>query len=231
MLNILIIDDDIQFIEAVFNELNIKLYDKCRITKICTNGAKALNYILENTFDVIIVNVNLINLDIFNLINEINKKDNTTKLIAIYESIKYKIDDINKIVYKHFYKPFDLSNLSNCLLNLTNNYTLNKVENLLDTFNFNKSNIGYHYILDCLNYCVEKNYKNIQNMKELYKKIANINNITNSDSIGWNIEKSINIMNKNTDRNIILKHFNFYPSPKLFLNTILLEYYDIKRSH
>ena len=34
MLNILIIDDDIQFIEAVFNELNIKLYDKCRITKI-----------------------------------------------------------------------------------------------------------------------------------------------------------------------------------------------------
>lgn len=232
MLNILILDDNFEFVETLFNELN-KNENKYKITKICTDSKKSLKYILNDSFDVILLDLNMPNLNGLQILDIIKKNNLKCYVIVISGDTNHIVELVkgNFNIYKIFTKPFNINELRetlNKLYDFENNSKDNVtlcIEDLLNEYNFNKSSIGYSYIIDCLKICIKKNYRHIPNMKLLYKIIAEKENIVTPSNIGWNIEKCINTMRKCTDEDIIKKYFCFLPSPKLFLNTILSKYY------
>lgn len=96
---------------------------------------------------------------------------------------------------------------------------------VLNEFNFNKSSKGYTYIIDCLNFVINNNYKYMPKMNYVYKNIDSDNSI----KIKWDIDKSILSMYQITDIDIIKRIFlkDKKPSIKVFLDAILAEYYKL----
>ena len=209
MINILIIDDNYKFVETLFNELQEDTIQKYNIVKICTDTTNIIDYILKDIVDVILLNLNMPNIDGFQKLDIINKNNIKSKVIV-------------------------MSGDTNCILRLikekyteTNAIKKGKnIENILNIFNFNKTSIGYEYILQSLNICIKYKYKRIPNMQFLCDKISKENHFGSSNNIKWNIYKAIDNMQKNTEKDIINKYFQFSPSAKNFLNKILAIYFS-----
>ena len=47
MLKVLIVDDEYDYLEILFNKLNDIIVDNIKIVKICNDGEKALQYIMK----------------------------------------------------------------------------------------------------------------------------------------------------------------------------------------
>ena len=64
--------------------------------------------------------------------------------------------------------------------------------------NFNKSNLGFNYIIDCLSICVNNNYHFIPKMNILYEQLINNNYYINRsfNAVKWNISKAVQTMTK-----------------------------------
>ena len=135
--------------------------------------------------------------------------------------------------YKILPKPFDIENLIEILKKISNNSIKNeskkRIISLLNNFNFNKSSVGYTYLIDILNFCIENEIKYINNLKNIYQKLElKYNKNLSYKKIEWNIEKSIRTMNNYTDPLILNKYFYYtnFPSSKVFINGLLYIYYD-----
>lgn len=59
MLNILLVDDNYEYLEFMFNELSDQINKKLKIVKICSDGEKALDYIMNTKIEVILLNLNI----------------------------------------------------------------------------------------------------------------------------------------------------------------------------
>ena len=234
MINILIIDDNYKFVETLFNELQEDTIQKYNIVKICTDTTNIIDYILKDIVDVILLNLNMPNIDGFQILDIINKNNIKSKVIVmsgdtncILRLIKEKYTET---IFKLFIKPFNVEDLKNDLNMIY--YEINaikkgkNIENILNIFNFNKTSIGYEYILQSLNICIKYKYKRIPNMQFLCDKISKENHFGSSNNIKWNIYKAIDNMQKNTEKDIINKYFQFSPSAKNFLNKILAIYFS-----
>lgn len=234
MLNILIVDDNYNYLESLFNELNIQLSQKLRIIAICNDGEKALNYIMNNRIDIILLDLNIPKLNGIEILEKMQKNNIKNYVIAMSGDSDFIVELIKKNLkgYKTFVKPFKLENLISILNEIvyaeTQNIDYTKIINLLNNFNFNKNSIGYTYIIDCLNYCIEKKITFITHINELYNQISNKYSNISYSNISWDIAKAIQVMNKSTDDKIFDKYFSYskYPSPKTFLNGILNIYYS-----
>lgn len=240
MLKVLIVDDNYEYLEYLFNELGDNISNKLKIVKICNDGEKALNYIMTEKIDIILLDLNIPKINGIEILEKIKANEIKTDVIVITGEPSFLIEMINKNlpVRKSLLKPFDISNLTDILEEIVKERLENpkikieKLDSILNNFCFNKSNLGYSYILDCLNICIEQNYTFIPKMNILYQNILSnkkYNKISTS-IINWNISKSIQSMNKLTDPKILEKYFpyNATPSPKIFLNEILKCYYNLE---
>lgn len=234
MLNITLITNNNNLIENLFNKITLNLLDKYRIVKICSTGNNVLDCILDNKTDVILLYINIPNTNITKIFDIIYKENIKSKIIILSENSEILTNIIkeNSMIYGIFLMPFNIDDLITTLNNLYKNTYINSneiLENLLSQFEFNKTTIGYNYIVEILEICINENHRYIPIMKKIYDKISKNKSISNS-SIGWNIAKTIDNMRKNTNQEIINKYFKFPPSPKIFLNTILTYYYNILRN-
>lgn len=59
MLNILLVDDNYEYLEFMFNELSDQINKKLKIVKIYSDGEKALDYIMNTKIEVILLNLNI----------------------------------------------------------------------------------------------------------------------------------------------------------------------------
>ena len=102
-----------------------------------------------------------------------------------------------------------------------------RVTKIINYFCFNKSNLGYSYILQCINYCVSNNIHCINRVNDIYKSIAYKENIDNPKQIKWNVDKAIKVMYRLTETDKLEKVFPYGEciTPKLFFNEILDIYY------
>ncbi len=239
MLHILIIDDNFEFIETLFNELNSDKSNKFKVVKICTNSKNIIDYILKEFVDVILLDLNMPNINGLQILDAIRENNIKSDVIAISgdENFILKLTQGNYHTYRMFLKPISYDKLIDTLNKMYDEKSkktitsTSKIIELLDIFNFNKSSLGYTYIIDCLNICIRTKCKYIPNMKTLYNEIAARESIKLSSSIGWNIEKCITSMKNSTNKNILDKYFNFKPTPKAFLNCILSLYYSEKTNN
>lgn len=227
MQNVLIIDNDYQDIQNIFNSINKNINSSIKIIGISSNEKDALKYILNEKIDIIILE-----LDIPNVKNLFDKINLMTKIIIISKNTDSVINIINKNIdiYQFFIKPLNINKLIDTLniLSDSSDNIKNTLIDLLENFNFNKNSKGYSYILDCLTFCIKNNYTFIYSIKELYKEMElKYNNDISSLQLEWNISKTIQSMNNYTDEKILNKFFtyNILPSPKTFLNELLMIYY------
>ncbi|MDO4283654.1 MAG: response regulator [Clostridia bacterium] len=234
MLKVLIVDDNYEYLEALFNSLNEQINKELKIVKICNDGEKALNYIMNDTIDIILLDLNLPKVNGIEVLETMKKNNIHSKIIIMSGEADFVVDLIRRKlnVYQTFIKPFKIEDLINTLNNIVleslEDNNCKKISNILEKFNFNKNSMGYIYIQECLNFCVENNYKFIPQIKVLYKKISEKYDNIPYSNIAWDISKSIQIMNKTTNTLIFNKYFPYstYPSPKTFLNGILNIYYN-----
>lgn len=228
MLKIVIIDDNYAFVESLYNELESKNIKNFNVLRIFSNGKNALDYILNENIDVILLDLNMPNINGIELIEQIKNANIKTKIITITgdNTLMLELLQKNLNIYKSFMKPFNIEILIdtlNELINTNSNNVRENIINLLDNFYFNKSNIGYSYLIDCLEICIINNYTAMPSSKIIYTKISNIYKKDNYLKVGWNIDKSIKVMNNLTSTNIKEKFFPYgnIPSTKNFINCIL----------
>lgn len=236
MLKVLLVDDNYDYLESLFNNLGDNLNNKIKIVKICNDGEKALKYITNQELDIVLLDLNIPKINGIEILEKIKENNIKTEVIVITGETKFLIEVINKNlpVRKILLKPFKIDNLIEILDKIIDEQLGNPKENIeklisiLDNFNINKSTLGFKYILECLKICIEQKYTFIPHMKTLYNQISDKN--TSESVINWNISKTIQSMNKLTDRSILEKFFpyNVSPSPKIFLNKILAIYYNLE---
>ena len=228
------LNDNYEFVETLFNNLQEYNENKYNIAKICTDSSNIIDYILKDIVDVILLDLNMPNVDGFEILDIIKKNNIKSKVIVISGDtsciLRLIKEKYNNFVLKLFIKPFEVTELIeelNFLYNETNVVIKNEdIEMLLNNFNFNKASVGYEYIKQCLTICIKKKYKYVPNMDLLYDNLSKENNLGVSKSIKWDIYKTIDNMRKNTDKNILKQYFNFIPSAKTFLNKILSIYFS-----
>ena len=234
MLNVLIVDDNYEYLEKAFNEINDKFDDSIKISKICNDGEKALEFIMKENIDIILLDLNLPKIDGIQILEKIKKNRISSKVIVISGEPNLIIDIINKnLEVEHILlKPFkmvDLIDRINKIISVNKenkeleNNKIEKIDKLLSNFNFNKCNVGYLYIKDCLNLCVEKKLNFIPQMNSLYKEVSKLYDNIDYANVAWNISKAIQTMNQLTQKEVLNRYFpyNIAPSPKIFLNEML----------
>lgn len=234
MQKILIVNNDYQYMQKIYNKINSSITLSVKIIGICNNEKDAIKYIANDNIDILILELDKINTK--RIIEQVKIIDRTIKIIIISEKLDYIINIINNNVniYQFFIKPLNIDKLLNVLYNLSKSYENleNNFKYLLKDFNFNKNSKGYSYILQCLIFCIKNNYTSIYSIKTLYKEIELKNKKSiNSSQLEWNISKAIQSMNYYTSPNIINRYFpyNTSPSPKVFLNEILNIYHKYSK--
>lgn len=238
MLKVLIVDDEYEYLENLFNNINDNINDEVKIVKICNDGEKALNYIMNTEIDVILLDLNIPKINGLQILEKMKENNINSEVIVISGETNFIVEIISRklSVKKILVKPFEFDELIKSLNTIISDLTINNVEysnikvlELLNKFNFNKASTGYTYILDCLNFCIQRKYTYIAQTKDLYKGIAQQYDGISHTKIGWNISKCIQVMNKLTEKNILKEYFPYdnSPSPKTFLNEILHIYYSL----
>jgi len=232
MKKILIVDNNAKYLEILFNNLNKEL----DIIKICSNGKEALKYILNENIDIILLELNIPKIKGIEILKKMEMNNIKSNVIIMSENLDLILEVLkNRLNFYHvFVKPFKTEELINTLKNivliLESRKKSNKLTSLLNNFYFNKSSLGYVYLLDCLNLCIKQNITYISKIREIYKnvEVTNNNDVTTSQ-VEWNISKSIRTMKNLTNKEILNKYFpyNPSPSPKEFINGILYIYYNL----
>ena len=235
MINTLLIDDDIYSIQDLFNEIYAYPANNCKILKISCSKIEIQKLLQERIIDIVILNINMNKLNAYDILNILKEKKILNRTIVISKNIDQNLERFKYIytdIFSYIIMPKNQKKLSQSLKELaisTNEKecNANKINKLLEIFTFNKSSLGYKYIVNFLDICINKKYTYIPKIYIICNEIAKKNNLNSSQKIDWNIQRSIKFMKNYTDSAILKKYFKFYPSTKIFLNKILSLYYNI----
>lgn len=234
MFNMLIADDNINFIKSLINNILIS-NDKIRLIKIATDGKETLDIIKKQKIDILLLDLNM---PIYSGIEIINLID-TLELSCVPDIIVISEDSemLTQLIKSHKVDYFIAKNSFNFIENLK--YILSKIvinssinntnQFILSELNFLGLKIklnGTKYLLESISYIYNSNnYRLIDNLeKNVYPELAKRHN-TSISNIKSNILKSINTMYLSTDSKKIKKYFLFdddiKPTPKLLIEVIL----------
>ena len=206
--NILIVEDNLPFAENLYITLKNLAYN----IVIVNDGRSALNIINKFKPSIILLDLQIPKINGVELLSQI--KSNNIKVIILSGQIDY----INAITMRNYeiiksvlVKPITLQHIYDkvkyLLLQDENEKNIVRIKKLLNNFEFNKSAIGYSYILDCIIEIINnpETLKNIE--KSLYTKVANKHYLCTSNKIKWNIDKSISSMCRYTNKDILTSSF------------------------
>ncbi len=108
-IQILILDDE----KIVGDRLKASLEKEGHTLEIFTNPVTALNRIREKTFDVVITDIRMDNVDGIQILEEVRKKDQKTKVIMItgYATLEVARESLTKGAFDFIAKPFKLKEI------------------------------------------------------------------------------------------------------------------------
>lgn len=227
MLKILIVDDNLEFVQFLFNTIKKHNENDFIITNIFSDGNNAYNYLSNNSPDVILLDLQMPKLNGIELISKLKDNNILPKIIIISgdTSLLHKIIKLGVNIEQVFYKPIDttlLVKLLDKLMKEKNEDIINReILKYLDKFYFNKSSPGYLYIFQCIKLCLDNNKLISPFETNLYVQIAKQNNIKSNKVIKWSIDKTISSMNKYTNSSTLNEFFPYSKvTPKIFINDI-----------
>lgn len=233
MLDILIIDDNIFFAKNLINSI-----PKIKISGIATSYEEAIKRLDNKNFDLILLDLNLIEHNGFEILQYLSDIDdkryiNSIIVISSYTHMLNQLID-NPFVYTAINK-IDLFNKLEDVLNAYNDSTSkdkintlikSKIINELSYLGYNLSYIGTSYIKDIIYMIIQQNLKSDFNLKKdiypfLYKKYKKSYNNVKS-----NINKATEIMYYECEENRLKEYFNVpfiveKPKPKYVISHIV----------
>lgn len=235
MINLLIADDNYEFAKSIFNKMiNIKYIN---VVNISSNGKEALEFILENRIDIVILDLQmpiLNGIEILKKLNEFKNNYEIPKIIVttgdrllLLESLK------NSLPIEYiFVKPFDLDELINKIEDICDEILYKDVSikdeviEIMKKLQFNTNTLGYSYLVDCITICIENKYNTSFKIKEIYSNISN--NYISTQNVKWNIDKTIKNMVENTSNDVLEEFFKsrIFPTTKPLISRILEIFYE-----
>lgn len=238
--SVLIVDDNPEFVILLYKYIQTEI-KYIKTIGIASNGNEALEYLKKNKPDIIILDLKMPKLNGIEFLKKLNNKDINVILIS------GEIQLINELLVKDYcniknvyIKPFELYKLKEDFKNLrisSDNYDDRELIGIIDKelqeFNFNKTSIGYRYLIECV-IEVFKNQNKIKNIeKDLFPCVAEKLNVKKSQTIKWTLRKSIDSMVRYTNTDTILKYFPYTTNPttKMFIsmmNECLISKYRLK---
>lgn len=227
MLKILIVDDNLELNQLLFNQIKNYNEDEFIITNISSNGEDAYNYLLTHSPDVVLLDLQMPKLNGIKLISKLEAKRSLPKIIVITgdNSLLPEIIKLNIKLENIFTKPINfnslIENLERIRKEKDNDEVELKIKELLKNFYFNKSSPGYRYIIESIKLCVKNNNLVTPFETNLYKKVAEKTNAKSNLHVKWSIDKSINVLNKYTNPDTLNKFFPYSKvTSKIFINEI-----------
>ena len=202
-----------------------------KVVSIYGDLISVTNYIKSNELDMLIINNDYNEYEKYKIIDYLKKYRPKVKIALIYNSAKEVVELYNKGIFVNrvINKKISSNELERNIVEIYENSENGDIiiSRLLDKFEFNRSSIGYHYIVESLNYCVNAKIKQTPKINKMYEILADEK--YNANQINWNIRKALNSMNRLTEKEVMKKYFafNYYPTPKEFLNRILDIYYKV----
>ncbi len=230
MISLLIADDNKDFDINLFNSIK-EHNDRIRIAGISVDGLDTYKKIKLLKPDVVLLDIEMPILDGFQVIDKLAvEKINIPKIILITaHSEALASYNSSSFIYGVLLKPINYHSLNMTLDSIISEKYSDKLNNaiiyVLSNFDFNIKSKGYKYLIACIRACIDYPYL-INNLeKKLYPYISKKFIDTTPSKIKWAVEKSINSMNRYTNKEILEK---FFPnskklSPKYFIERIILK--------
>jgi two-component system response regulator AtoC len=106
---ILVVDDDINLCRILTEELSDVGYQ----THYITGGSEALEYLNNNSVDLLLLDLNMPGVDGFDVLQELSKKETKPKVIVLtaYADVKSAIESAKLGANDFLSKPYDFDEL------------------------------------------------------------------------------------------------------------------------
>ena len=124
-MKVLLLEDDV----ALSDLLNEHLEDKGFEVTLCTNGQVALEALIEQKFDIALLDINTPQISGIEVLKSIRKeyKNNTPVIIlTAYQDTKHLKESFENGVDEYIKKPFDLEELDQRILKLCRQFFINQ---------------------------------------------------------------------------------------------------------
>jgi DNA-binding response OmpR family regulator len=107
--SILVVDDDINLCQILTDELSDVGYK----THFLTGGKEALEYLENNSVDLLLLDLNMPGVDGFDVLQELSKKEKKPKIIVLtaYADVKSAIESAKLGANDFLSKPYDFDEL------------------------------------------------------------------------------------------------------------------------
>ena len=226
---IMIIEDNTHFAMSMNNYIQNHSNDVEAI-KIEKDGEEIIEKIIKFKPNILLLDLQIPKANGIEIIEKmIKNKINNIDIIIISGEINLlnKIPIVDYSLIKNvLVKPVDLEEVFKKIKYLINTNEINKkrrnIENVLSEFSFNKSSIGYEYLVEAIIMVVQDSslLSNIE--KLVYTKIAKKFNIDNSKKVKWSILKLLKSMIRYSKKEIVKRYFPYTlnPTPKIFIKEV-----------
>lgn len=231
MNHLAILQNNLEFSRKVMNYV-ISSNKRICISSFAINPKEMLESVCElREGDILIVDLELSQIDVFEVIEELKQKESTIPFII---AISADVDLFKKLkripnVYAKIKKPCAFSTIINIIEEITDISGGKCYEELvkeeLHTFAINVTTLGYKYIVDAIE-LVLANENLLKDMKHrLYHSISKRHNNVSIINIKWTIEKTISSIIRYTSFDVVKSYFGVESgekvTPKIFISEIL----------
>ena len=124
-MKVLLLEDDV----ALSDLLNEHLIDKGFEVTLCTNGQDALEALIEQKFDIALLDINtpqISGIDVLKTIRKEYKNNTPTIILTAYQDTKHLKESFENGVDDYIKKPFDLEELDQRILKLCRQFLINQ---------------------------------------------------------------------------------------------------------
>lgn len=225
-----ILQNNLEFSRKVMNYI-INSNKRICISSFAINPKEMMTTVYElKEGDILIVDLEMSQIDVFEVIDELKQQEATPFIIAISANV----DLFKKLkrmpnVYAKIKKPCAISTIINIIEEITDISGGKCYEELvkeeLQTFGVNVTTLGYKYIVDAIELSLA-NENLLRDMKHrLYGSISKRHDDVSIINIKWTIEKTIRSIIRYTSFDIVKSYFHVelgeHVTPKIFISAIL----------
>ncbi len=124
-MKVLLLEDDL----ALNDLLEEYLSDKGFKVTVATNGQEALEYLIDDVFDLALLDINtpiMTGIEVLKTIREDYKNNTPAIILTAYQDIKHLKDSFESGVDDYIKKPFDLEELEQRIMKLCKHFMINQ---------------------------------------------------------------------------------------------------------
>lgn len=225
-----ILQNNLEFSRKVMNYI-INSNKRICISSFAINPKEMMTTVYElKEGDILIVDLEMSQIDVFEVIDELKQQEATPFIIAISANV----DLFKKLkrmpnVYAKIKKPCAISTIINIIeeiIDISGGKCYEElVKEELQTFEVNVTTLGYKYIVDAIELSLA-NENLLRDMKRrLYVSISKRHDDVSIINIKWTIEKTIRSIMRYTSFDVVKSYFHVESgekvTPKIFISAIL----------